>query len=235
MAAKRGATASCGDARLLREVGARLGMHAEIVPPMDVDGTPVSSSAIRTALQRGDVVGAARMLGRPYFVTGALSREATVFDNAFTVAPLTLPAHASLLTAAYPPRHGVHDNHVSALGTDVPTFPVRLRARGYATAAFVSAIVLDHRYGLSRGFDTYDDEIAGPERSAAETLARAERWIEAAPRPLFTWIHLFEPHAPYRSGSYEGEVKAVDVALDAFFGFLRGKRFNVYAHAERIG
>ena len=61
-----------GDARLLREVGARLGMHAEIVPPMDVDGTPVSSSAIRTALQRGDVVGAARMLGRPYFVTGAI-------------------------------------------------------------------------------------------------------------------------------------------------------------------
>ena len=60
----------------------------------------------------------------------ALSREATVFDNAFTVAPLTLPAHASLLTAAYPPRHGVHDNHVSALGTDVPTFPARLRARG---------------------------------------------------------------------------------------------------------
>jgi choline-sulfatase len=154
----------------------------------------------------------------------ALSREATVFDNAFTVAPLTLPAHASLLTAAYPPRHGVHDNHVCALGTDVPMFPARLRERGYATAAFVSAIVLDHRYGLSRGFDTYDDEIAGPERSAAETLARAERWIEAAPRPLFTWIHLFEPHAPYRSGSYEGEVKAVDVALDAFFGFLRGKR-----------
>src|SRR5512132_504063 len=48
-----------GDARLLQEVGARVGLHAEIVPPMDVDGTPVSSSAIRTALQRGDVVGAA--------------------------------------------------------------------------------------------------------------------------------------------------------------------------------
>jgi choline-sulfatase len=154
----------------------------------------------------------------------ALSREAVVFDNAFTVAPLTLPAHASLLTAAYPPRHGVHDNHVFALGTDAPTFPGRLRERGYATAAFVSAIVLDHRYGLNRGFDTYDDEISGPERSAAETLARAERWIESAPRPLFTWIHLFEPHAPYRSGSYGGEVKAVDLALDPFFGFLRGKR-----------
>jgi riboflavin kinase/FMN adenylyltransferase len=62
--------AARGDARLLREVGGRVGLHAEIVPPMDVDGTPVSSSAIRAALQRGDVVGPARMLGRPYFVSG---------------------------------------------------------------------------------------------------------------------------------------------------------------------
>jgi choline-sulfatase len=154
----------------------------------------------------------------------ALSREATVFDNAFTVAPLTLPAHASLLTGAYPPRHGVHDNHVYALAADVPTFQLRLKERGYATGAFVSAIVLDHRYGLNRGFDTYDDEIAGPERAAAATLARAERWIGAAPRPFFAWIHLFEPHAPYRSGSYEGEVKASDAALGAFFGFLRARR-----------
>ena len=153
-----------------------------------------------------------------------LSREAIVFDNAFTVSPLTLPAHASLLTAAYPPRHRVHDNHVYALGADIPTFPVRLKERGYATAAFVSAIVLDHRYGLNRGFDTYDDEIAGPERPAAETLTRAERWIEAASQPFFAWIHLFEPHAPYRSGSYEGDVKAADTALAAFFGFLRDRR-----------
>lgn len=61
-----------GDAHLLREVGARVGVHAEIVPPLDIDGTPVSSSAIRAALQRGDVVGAARMLGRPYFVIGEI-------------------------------------------------------------------------------------------------------------------------------------------------------------------
>ncbi len=153
----------------------------------------------------------------------ALSREAIVFDNAFTSAPLTLPAHASLLTGAYPPHHGVHDNHVYALGTDVETFPARLKERGYATAAFVSAIVLDHRYGVNRGFETYDDEIDGPERAAAETLARAERWIESVPRPFFTWIHLFEPHAPYRSGSYAGDVTAADTALGSFFAFLRDR------------
>jgi riboflavin kinase / FMN adenylyltransferase len=61
-----------GDERLLREVGARVGLRAEVVPPLDVDGSPVSSSAIRMALQRGDVGGAARMLGRPYFAVGVI-------------------------------------------------------------------------------------------------------------------------------------------------------------------
>jgi len=62
--------AARGDARLLRELGGRLGFHAEVVPHTDVDGAPVSSSAIRAALQRGEVDVAARMLGRPYFVGG---------------------------------------------------------------------------------------------------------------------------------------------------------------------
>ena len=65
-----------GDARLLSEVGGRVGMHTEVIAPMDIDGTPVSSSAIRTALQRGDVAGAARMLGRPYSVTGEVVKGA---------------------------------------------------------------------------------------------------------------------------------------------------------------
>ncbi len=59
-----------GDAQLLREVGGGLGLRAEVVPPTDVDGAPVSSSAIRAALQHGDLDVAARMLGRPYFVGG---------------------------------------------------------------------------------------------------------------------------------------------------------------------
>ena len=56
----------------------------------------------------------------------ALTREAVVFQHAFTVAPLTLPAHASLLTGVYPPRHGVRDNHIFTLPEDVPGFPARL-------------------------------------------------------------------------------------------------------------
>jgi riboflavin kinase/FMN adenylyltransferase len=59
-----------GDTALLGELGERLGFHVAVVPPTDVDGTPVSSSAIRAALQRGDLDQAARLLGRPYFVGG---------------------------------------------------------------------------------------------------------------------------------------------------------------------
>ena len=172
----------------------------------------------------------------------ALGREAVVFDQAVTVSPLTLPAHASLLTARYPPRHGIRDNEIFSLAPDVPVYPAMLKQRGYATAAFVGAPVLDRRYGLQRGFDVYDDEIAGAERTAADTLARATRWLDAAPPLFFTWIHLFEPHAPYRSGSYAGEVKGVDAALHDFFAHLRDRRLwddvvvSVSAdHGESLG
>ena len=151
-----------------------------------------------------------------------LSREAVVFETATSVAPVTLPAHASMLTGVFPPVHGVRDNTIHSLPQDSATFATWLRNRGYATAAFVSSIVLDHRYGLNAGFETYDDALGeAPERSAADTLARARQWLSAARQPFFVWIHLFEPHAPYLSGSYAGEVSAVDRELDTFFTWLR--------------
>src|SRR5215470_1108326 len=64
--------AARGDAALLRELGARMGFNVDVVAPLTVDGVPVSSTAIRTALGRGDVDAAARMLGRPYTLPGTV-------------------------------------------------------------------------------------------------------------------------------------------------------------------
>ncbi|OLC41425.1 MAG: hypothetical protein AUH43_24530 [Acidobacteria bacterium 13_1_40CM_65_14] len=153
-----------------------------------------------------------------------LRKTSIEFTDAVTVAPLTLPAHASLFTGLYPPRHGVHDNHVSSLPEDVPTYAARLKQRGYATGAFVSAVMLDHRYGLDRGFDVYDDRIDGPERAAVDTLGRAGTWLQTASRPFFLWIHLFEPHAPYRTGTYASEVTDVDSELATFFTTLHARQ-----------
>jgi riboflavin kinase / FMN adenylyltransferase len=65
-----------GTPALLVDVAARLGLQAHVVPPYTVDGEPVSSTGIRTALGAGDVERAARLLGRPYAVTGEVVRGA---------------------------------------------------------------------------------------------------------------------------------------------------------------
>ena len=163
-------------------------------------------------------------------VLDRLAAEALKFETAITVSPVTLPSHASLLTGSYPPAHGVRDNQIFALAEGTPTFVSWLKGHGYATGAFVSAIVLDDRYGLDAGFDTYDDDLAGgAERAARDTLARAEAWLQRAvpagrsAPPFFLWVHLFEPHAPYAAGSYAAEVTAVDAALGQFFQNLKSR------------
>src|SRR5262245_51977927 len=136
----------------------------------------------------------------------ALAREGVLFEQARTVAPITLPAHASLMTGLYPPRHGVRDNGLFRLPDSVPTLARLLRDHGFTTAAFVSAFVLDRMFGLAQGFASYDDEcqvqfggtLGVDERGARETTDAALRYLEASPPlPLFLWVHYYDPHAPY--------------------------------------
>jgi arylsulfatase A-like enzyme/Flp pilus assembly protein TadD len=107
------------------------------------------------------------------------------YAHAFSPAPLTLPAHASILTGLLPARHGIHNNTRFRLGEQVPTLASIVKAGGYRTGAFVGAFVLDGRFGLNRGFDEYDDRLPHgdrasfhfAERRAAEVVALAGDWI----------------------------------------------------------
>ncbi len=138
-----------------------------------------------------------------------LAREGVLLGDACTPTPSTGPAHASLFTGLHPWRHGVLDNAV-ALDPSLPRLAGWLRARGFATAAFVASFVLDARFGFAEGFDHFSFEPTeeytwrGKRRGrfAARgdaVVADAMRWITAhAGEPFFVWIHLFEPHAPYR-------------------------------------
>jgi tetratricopeptide (TPR) repeat protein len=137
-----------------------------------------------------------------------------------------------LLTGLEPPHHGVRDNGLGALPADVPTLASVLRGRGYATAAFVASRVLDRRFGLGRGFQTYDDRMAAerigeqgyPERDAAEVTDAAREWLRRPRRaPFFLWVHYYDAHAPYAApGSnpaaparerYRAEVAYVDAQI----------------------
>jgi riboflavin kinase/FMN adenylyltransferase len=63
-----------GDIRLLQTIGAELGFTVVAVPPVSVEGETVSSSAIRAAIEAGDVARARAFLGRPFAVTGEVVR-----------------------------------------------------------------------------------------------------------------------------------------------------------------
>ncbi len=63
-----------GDASYLESLGEAAGFGVDIVPPVSYMNHPVSSTRVRTALVRGDVRSAARMLGRMYGLCGVVVR-----------------------------------------------------------------------------------------------------------------------------------------------------------------
>lgn len=178
----------------------------------------------------------------------ALARGGLRYTKAITPSPLTLPAHASMLTGLEPPEHGVHDNGTDALPMDVPTLGSAMRKRGYETAAFVASRVLDRRFGLRRGFDFYDDAMAAeqigeygyPERDAKQVTDAVLAWTakQKADTPLFLWVHYYDPHSPYEHGGYANEVAYVDREIGRLLSKLRkAQRIVVVAgdHGESLG
>ncbi|MGH9143268.1 MAG: sulfatase-like hydrolase/transferase, partial [Vicinamibacterales bacterium] len=83
------------------------------------------------------------------------AEHAVRFAAAVTQVPLTLPAHATILTGLHPARHGIRTNDGFQLA-DVRTLADALQARGYATGAFIGGYPLRASSGLARGFDRYD-------------------------------------------------------------------------------
>ena len=170
-----------------------------------------------------------------------LALEGVRFDQARTPVPLTLPAHASLLTATYPPYHGIRDNGVAWLSDRALTVSERLRDAGYRTGAFVAAVVLDARFGLDQGFDTYDavrqsSLVASgflEERRADAVVDAAIEWLGTVPGPYFLWVHLFDPHAPYdppppyksrfEGRLYDGEIAFADQQIGRLLDVVRAR------------
>src|SRR5262245_6869705 len=130
------------------------------------------------------------------------AQQAARFTAAVTQVPITLPAHATILTGLHPAHHGIRSNDGFRLAASVPLVTEVLRGRGYATGAFIGGFPLQASSGLARGFDRYDDEFlrkAGAvERSADAVVDAAFAWIEAhRGQSFFAWLHLFDPHTPY--------------------------------------
>ena len=155
----------------------------------------------------------------------ALADRGVRFSQAWTTVPMTLPAHTSMLTGLYPSEHGIRENS-RFLDDDRTLLAERLRDAGYSTAAFISGYPLKRQFGLARGFDHYDDDMGrgNAERAAGPTTERALSYLEShARRPVFVWVHYFDPHDPYAppepflsqypSSPYLGEIAYMDQEL----------------------
>jgi len=188
----------------------------------------------------------------------ALAASGVRFTDALSPVPLTLPAHASVLTGCVPRRHGVRDNAGYRLAATVPLLGERLAAAGYATAAFVSAAVLDRDGGLARGFQTYDDSVRVgdrrafdyQERAASQTVDSALPRLAELKAPFFLWVHFYDPHLPYvppepyasqfKDRPYDGEIAFMDAQLGRLLDALKRKGTTVYValagdHGESLG
>ena len=176
-----------------------------------------------------------------------LAAEGILFQNATSQCPLTLPSHSSIFTGTYPSFHGVKDNGGFYLDEDQVTLAEVVRQAGWATSAFIGAFVLDSRWGISQGFDYYYDNfdfakykkisLDSVRRDGGEVIKAFFEWFDKnAPQKFFSWIHLYDPHAPYEPpepfrtqyegqefGLYDGAIAYADSLVGRVLEHLRGK------------
>ena len=178
--------------------------------------------------------------------TDALARRGVLFAQAATTAPLTLPAHSSIMTGLYPTYHGVRLNGSTALGQGQTTLAEALSGEGYETGAFIGAFVLDGRWGLNQGFSVYDDQfdltkfkrldLAAVQRPGDQVMDAALRWLEGHKEgPFFAWVHLYDAHSPYEppepllsefrsrgpAALYDGEIAFADQQVGRCVSWLQ--------------
>jgi arylsulfatase A-like enzyme/Flp pilus assembly protein TadD len=187
-----------------------------------------------------------------------LASRGARFSFAHAHAVVTLPSHASILSGQYPYTHGIRDNTGFRFDPSHPTAATLLKAQGFATGAFIGGFPLDRRFGLSTGFDTYDDrldaasaaETGKRERKADAVIRSASEWIETQQGKWLAWVHLYDPHttyapppewaARYPSSPYLAEVAWTDHALGALFELVQRQSRNTLIivtadHGEGLG
>ncbi len=144
-----------------------------------------------------------------------LASEGALYERTYAPATTTTPAMASIFTGLNPYRHGV-ERLFRVLPEENVTLSERFQAAGWNTGGFVSSFVMFNQFsGFGQGFDVYSGEfspgggkpnlpvpgmgfIGHFERSASDTVEEALSWLKEVGPRSFLFIHLIEPHGPYK-------------------------------------
>lgn len=124
----------------------------------------------------------------------AFAADSIVFENAYSASPITPTSFAAFFSGMLPMKvfHRWKFDPPASLAE-------HLSRAGYTTAAFVNNVQLTDERSFDRGFDEYQWRKNVPDDAL---LDDALAWLAAhsrPQRPVFLWIHLLRPHAPYRA------------------------------------
>ncbi|MDP6408869.1 MAG: sulfatase-like hydrolase/transferase [Planctomycetota bacterium] len=212
---------------LLSPLLAAAAQDTEARPPEG--DTPPSVLLVTLGTTRADRLGCSGHDAAKTPALDGLAAGGARFERAYAHVPQTLPAHASILTGLLPFEHGIHIDGRAALGEGPSTLAERFGRRGYRTAGFASALVLEESFGLARGFEIFDDTLESSpdrksvmlERKADAAASAALAWLETDDtRPFFCWVHFRDANAPHRpprgvkaEDPYDAELAFVDSQL----------------------
>jgi arylsulfatase A-like enzyme/Flp pilus assembly protein TadD len=168
-----------------------------------------------------------------------LAREGVLFRRCSTCTVQTLPSHCTIMTGLYPYVHGVRRNGTDQLPSGALTLAETLKKAGFATAAAIASYVLDPRFGIAQGFDTYHavpapqagGDPAGAQRKGDMVADDALNLLRTlAGQRFFLWVHFYDPHYPYESprvpdrespAAYADEITFMDAQIGRLVEELR--------------
>lgn len=166
----------------------------------------------------------------------ALASDALVFDDLRSGTSWTRPSVASLFTGQHSKRHGIHGRR-DVLPPAGPHLVEQLRDAGYATHAWSANPNILPLWGFERGFDSFVDLGEGlplepgrtrvPKVDGRMAFERVIDVVEEADSPGFYYVHVVDPHRPYRpSKEVLAEIDAMGDAIRATFPVDIGTPFT---------
>lgn len=140
----------------------------------------------------------------------SLAEQGTVFKHTITPIPITGGGHATIITGLHPVTHQLLTNGNDYLKENVQTIAEVMKQHGYYTVGAVGTKLLSSKYGFQQGFDAFADEYKGWELNARQVNKNLFQHLDAFSadsennkKPLFVWLHYYDPHAPYTRHGYK--------------------------------
>lgn len=135
----------------------------------------------------------------------SLAETGTVFEQAFSPSPWTLPSHTTMLTGSLPQHHGAIEDH-SSIPTKLPILQGHLKKHGYQTMGAVATMFVSSKFGFDRKFDHFQDFGVKDKRTNGLSTVDADHvfnhglhWAQQQPAdtPLFLFLHVYDVHYNY--------------------------------------